>query len=509
MLWVFLAVAAGGLFWLRYRRPRRRRWLLPRRPVPQPAAPSAVDRQHRHLQAGGRVGPAAVESAAGRFEALLKAGRWADVERELSPGVGYAVQVRALAAVGSAEAARVLERQLVRRLSDDPVEEAWYWADVAAGLRHLGLATALPAVLKCADAAAGLPAGPVLAAEALAFPSFAAALTSPADPLRRPALRALVAVSAACRAGDVPPAAALRAGLGDLLAAATEAAAPAADPWLALALLEAHRLGRRVGHWERLLPPEVRPLAQAQGARLRASAGPRAAALRDLPGRLFARFPVAPSDEQRATLRFAFEARADVAPLFPHLPDPRSPWWAEAARGLTWCRSPALGALLAGRAARWLVSPRRRGRAPVLLPVLRGHPGPDAERVLVRAAAAGDPCARRAAASALGWWPPVRPDEVLAVLRDLRAAADEPARPAAVAALARLGERAALAEVQRGLRADDREIRVATARRVAAEGLSWLWPELQELAEAGDPEVALAAAEAAEVLREHALGPTG
>ncbi|MBA4067514.1 MAG: hypothetical protein C0501_28155 [Isosphaera sp.] len=507
MLWVFLAVAAAGLFLLRYRRPRRRRWLLPRRPVAVPAA-SAVDRQHRHLQAGGRVGPAAVAAAAGQFDALLKAGRWDEVEQALAPGVGYAVQVRALAAVGSAEAGRVLERQLARRLSADPVEEAWYWADVAAGLRHLGVSAALPAVLRCADRAADLPAGPVLAAEALAFPSFPAVLASPADPHRRAALAALVAVARATRAGDIPPAVALRAGLGDLLAAAAEAE-PAADPWLAAALLEAHRVGRRLEHWHRHLPADVRPLAEAQAARLRASAGARAAALRDLPGRLFARFAVAPSDEQRATLRFASEARLDVTGVLPHLPDPRAAWWSDAARCLAWCRAPAVGPLLAGRAARWLVSPRRRGRVLVLLPALRGHPGPDAERVLVRAAAFPDPCVRRAAVSALGWWPPFRPDEVLAVLRDLRAAADEVARPAAVAALARLGERAALAEVQRGLRADDREIRTATARRVAAEGLSWLWPELQELADGADADVGLTAAEAAEVLREHALGPTG
>jgi hypothetical protein len=136
MLWVFLTVAAVGLFWYGYRHPYRRRWLLPRPSVAQPAA-SAVDRQHRHIQEGGLVGESAVAATASHFDELLRAGRAAEVERELKPGVGFAVQVRALTAVGTPEAGRVLERQLGRSLVRDPVEQTWYWADVAAGLRHL------------------------------------------------------------------------------------------------------------------------------------------------------------------------------------------------------------------------------------------------------------------------------------------------------------------------------------------------------------------------------------
>ena len=89
----FILVAAGGLVWLAYRRPRPRRWLLPRRATPRAVA--AVDRQHRHLQAGGLLGETACEATKAHFRALLASGRSAEVERELRPGLDFAVQVRA------------------------------------------------------------------------------------------------------------------------------------------------------------------------------------------------------------------------------------------------------------------------------------------------------------------------------------------------------------------------------------------------------------------------------
>ena len=46
-------------------------------------------------------------------------------EASLRPGLGFAVQVQALAELGSAHAGAILRKQLHRRLSDDPVEQAW------------------------------------------------------------------------------------------------------------------------------------------------------------------------------------------------------------------------------------------------------------------------------------------------------------------------------------------------------------------------------------------------
>ena len=212
---VFILVAVGGLFWLAYRRPRPRRWLLPRHVLPRAVA--TVDQQHRHLRAGGMLGETACEKTKTHFRELLAAGRAAAVEHELRPGLEFAVQVRALAEIGTPEAAELLERQLGRALSADPVEQSWYWLDVAAGLRRVNRTEALPAVLRCTDAAAGLPPGAMLAAEAVAFANFSAALKQPTD-VRRAALRALVTTARATRDGVIDLVASVRAGLGDTLA---------------------------------------------------------------------------------------------------------------------------------------------------------------------------------------------------------------------------------------------------------------------------------------------------
>src|SRR5215213_3512780 len=165
---VIILIAAGGLFWLAYRRPRPRRWLLPRRLIPNTAV-AAVDRQHRHLQAGGLLGDSACEKTKAHFRELLDSGRTDLIERELRAGLDFAVQVRALAELGTPDAGGVLERLLSRRLSGDAVEQTWYWVDLASALRRLNRTEALPAILRCADASADLTPGAVLAAEAVAF----------------------------------------------------------------------------------------------------------------------------------------------------------------------------------------------------------------------------------------------------------------------------------------------------------------------------------------------------
>ncbi len=511
MIGVFITVAVLGLFWLAYRRPYRRRWLLPRPAKPESPVPPAgvVDRQHRHLLAGGWVGEVAVATAAARFAELLGAGRSRDVERELQPGVGFAVNVRALARVGTPAAGRVLERQLDRRLTPDPVEQAWYWADVAAGLRQLHHSTALPGVLRCADAAAAtLPAGVVLAVEALAFPNFPSTLNDLTSPLGGAALRAIATVARGCRERLLDPATALRVGLGDLLAALSETAPTAADPHLTMALLEAERLFRRVAGWAKHLRGDDRSVAERCGLRLLRSARQRATWLAEAAPRLLRRFAHAPADIRVALLRCLCELRAEVASLFPNLPDRRAVWWLQAVACLTWSKSPRIGPQLVGQAARWLSCRRDRSAAVPLLAALRGHPNRNAEALLVEVAAT-DRKLRPVALGSLGWWPPYDPHAVLRTLRMARTDPDGPTRHAAVAALARLGDRGALAELQAGLKTEETAVRFATIDRIANEQISWLWPDLQELADGQDADAGLVAVEAVERLREGVLGPLG
>jgi HEAT repeat protein len=98
------------------------------------------------------------------------------------------------------------------------------------------------------------------------------------------------------------------------------------------------------------------------------------------------------------------------------------------------------------------------------------------------------------------------------VLRWLRVGRIDPepaVRRAAVGALARLGERAAIREAAEGLTAEEPAIRQLAALAAAEEGLTWLWPELDALADSPDADTALAATESLERMREQILGPLG
>lgn len=506
---LFVLAAVGGLCWLAYRRPRRpRRWWLTRPLAPRPAV-SAVDRQHRHLQAGGLIGETTFESTKARLRTLLAAGRSSEVESELRPGLDYAVQVRALAEIGTPDAVGVLEKQLTRTLSRDPVEQSWYWVDVASGLRRLNRTDALPAVLKCADSAADLPQGTVLAAEAVAFPNYPSTLHDLSSTTGKSAMRALTRAVRGCRSGTIDPAGMVRAGIGDHLGAVSETVTPTGDPWATAAVLEAERAFRRMGHWAKHIAPDARPLAERQGVRLWTSSARRTEWLAGAAMRLIGRYTTAPTDEQTAILRCLEDLRADVSGLFPSLPDRRTACWHDAVRAMTWAKSRAIGPVLANDAARLIDAKKSTSRIVTLLTALRGHRVVECERVLVAAAEAANPLVRRAALSSLGWTDPFDTAAVVHVAKLGRADATPAVRLAAGGALARFGDRAVLAEYAEALSSDEGAVRAAAALSAGEEGLTWLWADLDSLADAPDAETALAATEALEQLRELVFGPLG
>src|SRR6516162_2735718 len=149
---------------------------------------SAVSRQHIDLFQGGQLNESAVESAKARFRELLERGEVEVVEASLRPGTQYVVQVRALAELGTDAAGRILERQLQRRLSEDQLEQSWYWIDLANSLRSLHREESLPHLLRCADEAGDIPLGHFFAAETICFLGFSGYLNQPDSPLGRAAL---------------------------------------------------------------------------------------------------------------------------------------------------------------------------------------------------------------------------------------------------------------------------------------------------------------------------------
>src|SRR5207248_2161406 len=133
---------------------------------------SPISRQHIDLLQGGQLSEAALESTKAHFRDLLERGEVAAVENSMRAGLQYVIQVRALAELGTEDAGRILERQLQRHLTDDQIEQAWYWIDLACGLRTLNRAQSLPQLLRTAERAAELPLGHFFAAETVCFLGF-------------------------------------------------------------------------------------------------------------------------------------------------------------------------------------------------------------------------------------------------------------------------------------------------------------------------------------------------
>src|SRR5262245_2154668 len=208
---------------------------------------SPITRQHIDLFQGGQLSEAAVESAKARFQDMLERGDVASVENSMRAGMQYVIQVRALAELGTEDAGRILERQLQRRLTDDQIEQAWYWIDLANGLRALNRAQSLPHLLRTAELAGDIPLGHFLAAETVCFLGFTGYLRQGHTALGRSALRVLLRALEGLRYG-VPAGVVAEGRLGELVETLWDARPEEPDPLAARIFHEALRLLARSPH---------------------------------------------------------------------------------------------------------------------------------------------------------------------------------------------------------------------------------------------------------------------
>ncbi len=482
---------------------------------------SPVTRQHIELFQGGQLSEAAIESAKRRFRALLEHGQVEAVEASLRPGTQFVIQVRALAEIGTEDAGRILERQLERRLTDNQIEQAWYWIDVANGLRSLNREQSVPNLLRCADQASQIPLGQFFAAETVCFLSFAGYLRQPSTPLGQAALRVLHRTLEGLRSG-VQPLVIVEGRLGEVIESLWDHRPEQLDPLVVRVFVEAMRQIRRAPHAAAVLEDE-KPEHEAfewQVSRLAALEAPLEDYLDETATPLLAALPAAGAEKQRDILLALNDVRGDAATaLLPLLEKPGFPHLELGVELLTWSRDQRVGPWLRAWAARRVpmdrralqrhraLPPRQRSVPPdvpyrAILRALRGHASPETEGFLLVAARDWDPTFRAAAVGSLAWWEPFHRTEALHGLQAARRDPNPEVRQTARAALARLGERHALHWFRQALNGDDSHRVHEAVHVVAAEGIFLLWPDLDRLADSSEPDVAYHAREALEQLNE-------
>ena len=486
----------------------------------QERALSPVAQQHFEIFQSGQINEQAVEAVKRRFRAMLERGEDAKVEACLRPGMQFFFQVRALAEIGTEAAGAILERQLSRRLADDQLEQSWYWIDLVGGLRALGREESLPHLLRFAPAALESPLGHFYAAETSCFMTFAGHVRDAESPLGRTALRVLHRSLEGLRFG-VQPHFVAEARLGEIIEGMWEHRPEQVSPLVVRVLIEAGRLTRRIPHAHYFFGGESadREAFDWQLSRIVALEGEVENYLRHATEPLRRRLSLADGRELVECLSALDDLHADAGEGLLNLLQRPGEHAALAIEVMRWSRDPRVAQWLCGFVSRHVPQARRARCRPRMTPprrpslsahvpygavlhALRGHPSIEAETILLAATRDWDPTFRAAAFGSLGWWEPLCAQEARACLQAGRRDASPMVRQAARAAAARLGERLALTAFRQAIASENTPGVFDAIAVIANEGLTLLWPDIDRLADADNPELALHAREATERLAE-------
>jgi hypothetical protein len=482
---------------------------------------SPVGRQHWQLYRGGALNPHHVKATKQKFQESLELGQLDYLAHRIEAGPEFVVQIRALAEIGTEAAAAVLEKQIHRTLSHDPIEECWYSIDLAHSLRTLNRCEALPQLLRRSRALLPLPMGHLFAAELVAYPNFGQHLDYPLATMGQAGLRTLYHVLRGVRQNLLPVQLFVDANLGEVLNRLIRSCPGSADPLVSLVFLEILRLRRRSFElaatepsirWRINCLQDFEPIVREY--------------LHGIGEDLIRTFDYVSVNEQADYLQALYELRTDFGgPIILKLAGRNGELRRELLRCLRWSKHPGTVEYLTGlyresqgrcNSAWW----KRWDRDPtasrefleeqaIILEALADHPDEASEALLLETALTAPTPMRQVAIKSLGWWEPIRRGEVLNCLHVARLDTDGDIRIAAIMALARLGEVAALQQIRESLRSESPERVHESIEWIAEAGLSWLWCELDELTDCDDRSVSAHACDALERLRERLFGPLG
>jgi HEAT repeat protein len=481
---------------------------------------SAVSRQHIDLYNGGGLDEAELEATKEKYNRWLYQEEIGKIRASLVPGLHYVVRVRALAELGTEEACAILEHELTHSITDDDIEQSWYWIDVAHCLRMLAREESLPLLLRRLKDEDDFPLVHFYAAELVTFSRFGGMLKEFPDPIGQAAVRALHRALEGLRCG-ISPQLVAEARLGEMVEILWDFQHHLLHPLLIRLFAEALRHLRRAQQFasemaEEAFEQEAYLLQISHLSALEPS-------IQEYLDRAKLLVPQCLEHAKTSELHDWFgavqELRADAGSSLVQLlrHHPNLPLSEYAVLALSWSKSAQAAAYLRETAARYLMGQQKRKRwqwfaskpvvhqsriATAALVALRHHPSMETEQLLLAGARSSDPAIKAAAISSLGWWEPLRRNAVLMYLQDARFDHDGDVRQAARSALARLGERQALQWFRQGLSSSNREIVVEAIHAIAQDGITLLWPELDRLVDEEEYELASCAREALEQMQE-------
>jgi hypothetical protein len=464
-----------------------------------PSVLSDVSRQHLELFQGAQFSELALARTKRRFRALLNRGDVLRIESSLIPGTAFAVQVRALADIGSEAAGKILERQLRRRLSTDSTEQEWYWLDLANSLRTLNRRSSLPLLIRC-TIHANLPLGYFLAAEVVCFRGFRR-LIRQSNP---DAIEVLRRAFEGLRFG-VPPHVFAAAKLANLVQIVLQQRNAATLPALSRLCHAALRWGRLAPKARRLLQP-TEHRAFARQMRILGSIMPKLEfTLTDAKKSLVEALHQALPCVLQALAELGVECGEKVIRL---IESKQLPWTPETVAILAESCSEKVGRRLIEevfrrhRRLRWLGWLKNKNDVECdiqliqcLIAALQQHEQLYNQDLLVALCGSSDRRIRCAALGGLGYLQVVSTKSQRLLSCALRDSNLDVSMTAA-AALARLGEWRSLQSLRSRLASENPETVHTTIDWIARFEVTLLWPELSILVAGTNPEIAFHAAEA-------------
>ncbi len=468
---------------------------------------SPVSRQHLEIYQGRDIPDWILEKTKVKIQKYLDNGMIVKVESMLCPGLDYVIVVRSLLEMGTKRTLNILEKSFGKTHSKDPLEDFWYAIDVVNALRQVNRDDLLPQAIRYLCEHREMPIAPLFAAEIVSFETFPDLFKSASPEERNLAVVALSLAMDGLQTG-ISLEVFVEAKIGSLYEIIWDDRIKFNCPTLVVLFQNGLRFLRRYHGMNEILEKELQSPEDFrwQISRLDNLENSIKLYLSNAKAAIFNILEKSSWKDHPEILRALYSLKCPP-PLaaWVWLADPGYPY-----KSFVWdlfafekqnqghAIVNTFKSSLRFKSSGWFYfNSKSKNREKVALAkCLRHHPSLDSENYLLELLSSADTAVKLEALTSLGWWEPVNREQVLKTFRVMKSDSKLEISFAATAALARLGERKSLQWLRNNLFSDDPISVHQTIHTIATQGISLLWPELDQLADSAVLDVAVHAREA-------------